>query len=137
MLSAYHLTDATPQKRAETCSVSSTAFARYSSSAPFFPALSMTLRRPERYAGGADAESTGAVSTAIFPSSMNSLPTGRPFSRPPWRLYLYRRCGWMAPDVMPENISRVFCRIHPATGWYRSSLNPHEIKDTAFVSLCT
>ncbi|EQC2932059.1 type III secretion system effector HECT-type E3 ubiquitin transferase [Salmonella bongori] len=67
ILSAYHLTDATPQKQAETLFCLSTAFARYSSSAIF----GTEHDSPPALRGYAEAlmQKAWELSPAIFPSS--------------------------------------------------------------------
>lgn len=67
ILSAYHLTDATPQKQAETLFRLSTAFARYSSSAIF----GTEHDSPPALRGYAEAlmQKAWELSPAIFPSS--------------------------------------------------------------------
>lgn len=112
ILSAYHLTDATPQKQAETLFCLSTAFARYSSSAIF----GTEHDSPPALRGYAEAlmQKARELSPAIFRPA-NSLPTGptvftasmAPLPVPAlWRIVC---------NVMPENISRVFC--HPSCHW--------------------
>lgn len=90
ILSAYHLTDATPQKQAETLFCLSTAFARYSSSAIF----GTEHDSPPALRGYAEAlmQKARAVSGDL-PVQQTVYRLVRPFSRPPWRLYLYQRCG--------------------------------------------
>ncbi|EJY8105429.1 E3 ubiquitin--protein ligase, partial [Salmonella enterica subsp. enterica serovar Kentucky] len=67
ILSAYHLTDATPQKQAEILFCLSTAFARYSSSAIF----GTEHDSPPALRGYAEAlmQKAWELSPAIFPSS--------------------------------------------------------------------
>lgn len=67
ILSAYHLSDATPQKQAETLFCLSTAFARYSSSAIF----GAEHDSPPTLRGYAEAlmQKAWELSPAIFPSS--------------------------------------------------------------------